>query len=245
MMFPILIYKSKGKSFRVMTMIITFLIFMTSMINFFLSLKNIQSNKFTHPFFGVSNSIRIIIKEKGMHTVINKNAGQHSNQGIPNQTNPAVAWLMSYPNSGTSYTLKLCRELSNMTTATNYGLEGEIKDKPSTPLYPENPNGPFLEIIPNEITVLPTKFILTKTHCDQAAICENCLPNKFIVSRETFLKGCLFSKKGVWKNVSDSRELEIELIKVWYSISVVKKAIHLIRDVSMLLRDMVGIRYYI
>ena len=42
-----------------------------------------------------------------MHTVIDKQAGQHLNQGIPNQTNPTIAWLISYPKSGTSDTLYL------------------------------------------------------------------------------------------------------------------------------------------
>jgi len=76
-----------------------------------------------------------------------------------------VAWLMSFPNSGTSYTLNLVREASNKTTATNYALEGEIKDQPSVPAISSSSGGPFLEIIPNRTTDLPSRYILTKTHC--------------------------------------------------------------------------------
>ena len=78
---------------------------------------------------------------------------------------PHIAWLMSFPNSGTSFTLHMTREASNCTTATNYALEGAIKDKPSVPAIegPDGLQGPFLEVIPGRFTNLPTT-ILTKTH---------------------------------------------------------------------------------
>ncbi len=41
----------------------------------------------------------------------------------------------SFPNSGTSYTLHTVRKLTNTTTASNYGLEGTIKDEESVPVF--------------------------------------------------------------------------------------------------------------
>jgi hypothetical protein len=76
-------------------------------------------------------------------------------------------YYQSFPNSGTSYTIHAVRELTNTTTATNYGLEGDIKDDESVPVFQHSEdgyNGPFLELIPGRSTNIP-KYILTKTHC--------------------------------------------------------------------------------
>ena len=81
--------------------------------------------------------------------------------------------MKSFPNSGTSYTIHAIRELTNTTTATNYGLEGEIKDEESVPVFKhreDSENGPFLELIPGRVTNIP-KLILTKTHCGGVSRC--------------------------------------------------------------------------
>ena len=83
------------------------------------------------------------------------------------------------------------RELTNTTTATNYGLEGElnyptiavfdetnnpktkdllgkIKDQESVPVFKHMKdayNGPFLELTSERFANLPKKLFLTKTHC--------------------------------------------------------------------------------
>jgi hypothetical protein len=87
----------------------------------------------------------------------------HIQLGKPNNS----SIRKSFPNSGTSYTIHLVRELTNTTTATNYGLEGDIQDEESVPAFPnikESSNGPFLELIPDRNTNIP-KLFLTKTHC--------------------------------------------------------------------------------
>ena len=80
----------------------------------------------------------------------------------------------SFPNSGTTFTLNLIRELTNTTTATNYRLESEMKDgdgerlpdfPPAFPDTADAEKGPFLHVIPQKITYTP-KLILTKTHCN-------------------------------------------------------------------------------
>jgi len=60
----------------------------------------------------------------------------------------------------------MTREASNRTTASNYALEGEIKDQPSVQAIPgpDGRNGPWLELIPDRHTDIPTNLILTKSH---------------------------------------------------------------------------------
>ena len=63
----------------------------------------------------------------------------------------------------TSYTIHLIRETSNTTTATNYALEGDIKDEASVPAVQGSEDGPYLELIKTIQTTIPEKYILTKT----------------------------------------------------------------------------------
>ena len=69
---------------------------------------------------------------------------------------------MSFPNSGTSYTLRIVRQLSNTTAATNYGIEYLDPATNSSVLWGNRTKGPFLTYpdLP-----LPKIFLLTKTHC--------------------------------------------------------------------------------
>ena len=116
----------------------------------------------------------------------------------------------------------MTREAANCTTATNYALEGEIKDQPSVQAIPGElgANGPFLELLPNRTTSVP-KTILTKTHCTGFCTDEMC---RNIHTARSFLTGCLTNTKAV---VSEDGGLE--KIHLRYSRSLVKKAIHLIR----------------
>jgi len=136
-----------------------------------------------------------------------------------------VAWLMSFPNSGTSYTIHAVREITNTTTATNYGLEGDIKDKPSVPVFNTNKgeDGPFFELIPGRITRVP-ELILTKTHC--AGFCTTCDPDGYMETPRSFLQGCLKSKRGFFTNKTGAMDRQ----SVWYHHKLVKKAVHIIRN---------------
>ncbi len=136
---------------------------------------------------------------------------------------PKVAWLMSFPNSGTSFTIHATRHLSNCTTATNYALEGLIRDKPSVPAIPgpAGEKGPFLEFIPNLATNIPSRYILTKTHC--AGFCDDCTPNAYVETPRSFQIGCQSGNQAV------QTEFGLKNVPVTYNISIVKKAIHIIR----------------
>lgn len=135
---------------------------------------------------------------------------QSSQKSFPKKKNgeylPEVTLLLSYPNSGTTYTLGAVRSISNTDTATNYGTESKSKER----LYPkkEIKNGPYLK----SLRPLPKDRILTKTHCSGYS---NTQPiNNYIVNPKDFERSCN-SKNG----------------KVKYDRRVLpKSAIRLIRD---------------
>ena len=121
---------------------------------------------------------------------------------------PTIALLMSFPNSGTSYTISNTEHVSQRTTASNYGIG----------LYTHErlPSGPFIH---REHMELPSSFLLTKTHC--MGYCDDCHPKSFVISStERFLKGCLTGEQMVNGNRT----------KFEYDASLVTKAIHLFRS---------------
>jgi len=84
-----------------------------------------------------------------------------------------VSWLMSFPNSGTSYTIGAAKDVSNFTMGTNYGKE-KLDDDGLSMLVDDNfPHGPFRTTAHHD---LPKSFILTKTHC--GGFCVRCGPSK-------------------------------------------------------------------
>ena len=170
--------------------------------------------------------------ERGFRSVIEGSpqtaeavAGNDNNDEEDTSTWPlGAAWLMSFPNSGTSYTLHTVRELTNTTTATYYGLEGDIKDEPSVPVFGGDigVNGPYLELIRDRTTNLP-KYILTKTHCGGYSYSLN--PDAYIVTPRKFLRNCLFGFNGVR---SDNGNMTREIVQS--SSDLVKKVVHIIRN---------------
>jgi hypothetical protein len=118
----------------------------------------------------------------------------------------------------------MTREATNCTTATNYALEGEIKDKPSVQAIsgPEGELGPFLELIPDRFTTVP-EVILTKTHCKGFCSGRSCGPDKTVHTVRSFMTGCLTGSRAI--ETDDG----VEKIGVTYKPERVKKAIHIFR----------------
>lgn len=53
---------------------------------------------------------------------------------------PGIAWLMTFPNSGTSYTMNMVAESTNKSFATNYGKEVIAPDEANSfSIYPRRP----------------------------------------------------------------------------------------------------------
>lgn len=94
--------------------------------------------------------------------------------------NTSIILLMSFPNSGTSYTLLNTQTISNLTIATSYDQEIIY---PGPPLFVgAHERSPF---ILNASLGRP-RNILTKTHC--VGHCEVCVPD---TNLQTFQRECL------------------------------------------------------
>jgi hypothetical protein len=122
----------------------------------------------------------------------------------------------------------MTREATNMTTATNYALEGEIRDQPSVPAIPgpAGSHGPWLELIPGRHTTIPSNLILTKTHCKGFCSGRNCGPEKSIQTTRSFLIGCLGGTQAVRDHENGDSLIKKD---VTYDHSLVRKAIHIFR----------------
>lgn len=138
-----------------------------------------------------------------------------------------IAWLMSFPNSGTTYTSHFIRKATQTKTATNYAeliLSREVllgqKSKESIPIFDDQPTGPFWA--DSNETEPKSGFVLTKTHC--GALCMYCPPEKYTQMIHHFRHRCLRSDKMIVENGTKT------VIKSVYPPTRVSKAVHLIRD---------------
>jgi hypothetical protein len=122
---------------------------------------------------------------------------------------PEVVWLMSFPNSGTSYTMMNTERMTNQTTASNYAKDfAALK-----PVREDLTQGPFLHKLYKQT---PENYILTKTHC--GGFCNDCGPKKYILSQAQFQQDCCTGSALGVKNA------------LQYDSSVPSKAIHLFRN---------------
>ena len=138
-----------------------------------------------------------------------------------------IAWLMSYPNSGTTYTSHFIRKTTGTKTATNYAelrLDPEVlrgrQSKESIPVFDDQPAGPFWA--DSNETEPQHGFVLTKTHC--GALCMYCPPEQYTQMIHHFRHRCLRSDKLLVENGTKT------ITKSFYLPTRVKKAVHLIRD---------------
>lgn len=157
-------------------------------------------------------------QSKNVHSSEENDSYQQKNQNLP-----GIAWLLSFPNSGTSFTMHLVGQGSKLSVATNYGKEYQLqfdegfKKKP-IPLSAESPNGPFL-LSPEKQLPSSTSFIMTKTHC--GGYCTTCSPSVYIETKHSFMSSCA---RGSYTDEYLNRQT------VEYDFKSVKKAIHLFRD---------------
>ena len=136
-----------------------------------------------------------------------------------------IAWLMSFPNSGTSFTSYLIRTVTQTNTGSNYGHESgtvpshKSGSSPSVPIFDDNPIPSWTESW-NEILHQPSKgYILTKTHCGGFSFCPKC--ESFVYNSQLFLKKCL----------EGDFVMKPEVVSKGYaSKDKIARAIHLIRD---------------
>jgi len=165
-------------------------------------------------------------------------------------SSPRLAWLMTFPNSGTTYTMFLIQEVTETAVANIYGSAFYSKDEnmiykntqDSFPVYQDRLSGPFL-FSDHDVPKSPNSFVLTKTHCN--GYCNECPPSRYITNRDTFFQGC---RTGVKVRVTDKgptlngmREngnIKTEYLR--HDPNLIKKAVHLIRNPL----DNIGARFH-
>mmetsp|Transcript_2253 Transcript_2253/g.4749 ORF Transcript_2253/g.4749 Transcript_2253/m.4749 type:complete len:416 (+) Transcript_2253:125-1372(+) len=139
---------------------------------------------------------------------------------------PKISWLLSFPNSGTSYTSKLVKIVTGYKTASNYfGAEhGRNVSGFSTPVFPVSTQGPFWTDPNDDRFQTPSRgYVLTKSHC--GARCASCKPDDYIENHHLFLKDCL-KTEYIMRNGNGG----VTKMKGHYDKKLVSRAIHLIRD---------------
>ena len=112
-------------------------------------------------------SFRDLIRDTTQNNSMNLDT-YHNQTGKSITKKLEVAWLMSFPNSGTTYTNHLLQDYTRTTTATNYGQEQSTKHA-SIAIDPSSIDGPFFRY---PSWSLPPRYILTKTHC--GGECDAC-----------------------------------------------------------------------
>jgi len=86
----------------------------------------------------------------------------------PSDGGPKIAWLMAFPNAGTSFTSRFVRETTRTLSASNYADETEKGSLEGLrwPIFADQPDGPFWikPDDPNEVLTYqePNRYILTK-----------------------------------------------------------------------------------
>lgn len=135
---------------------------------------------------------------------------------------PQLAWLMSYPNSGTSYSLTMVKRATGVATATNYGDEVTAPGEKSLSVR-NDATGPFWEgtsgKLGRAVRPLPRSYILTKTHC--GARCVACAPEHYMLNHTTFVGTC--TQSG-YTQPNGSR------VDDHYDANLVARVVHLIRS---------------
>lgn len=137
-----------------------------------------------------------------------------------------IAWLMTFPNSGTSYTSHLVKSVSQTQIASNYASmrASRISNATSSvPVFEDQLSGPFWGDF-FSTQPKPTKYVLTKTHC--GAPCVYCPPDKYVELWYNFRLRCLSGDRLVVDDAKEERWIE----KVLYPPFKVGKAVHLFRN---------------
>jgi hypothetical protein len=139
------------------------------------------------------------------------------NNSTSNHDGPMIIWLMSFPNSGTSFTSRLVRHVTHLSTASNYGLESiDPATNSSVPIYRHGPY--WTDVTVNTSNPYPAKYVLTKTHC--GGKCDVCGPSHWLENTHSFKVACL----------SGTGMVHGRRVEVRYDEALVKKAVHLIRN---------------
>ena len=145
---------------------------------------------------------------------------------------PEIALLISFPNSGTSFTLRHVRSVTRFGTATNYAKETkEVKVENYTGVIPTIQSGDCIDCplpMPHDSdSPLPEDFVLVKTHC-LGFTSQNWNETGILTSKEAFLQGCVTPYLSVPSNNTAGRIKQIKSCP--YAPSLVKRVVHIMRN---------------
>lgn len=107
-----------------------------------------------------------------------------------------LVWLLSFPNSGTSFTMQLIQAASELAVATQHGKELDTDSSRAFPVYNHTIDGPYwkgrlVDKNGNERPPLPDKYVMTKAHCGSR--CVNCPSKEYKTTLEQFTLDCMKS----------------------------------------------------
>ena len=155
-----------------------------------------------------------------------------------------IAWLMTWPNSGTTYTSFLVATVTGTHTATNYGAELHAQGVKKTGKILNHTSASVLTDTGNHIPVWseynwdgdslkrtmnpPTKgYILTKTHCGGYCFkCSIAHEREQTIDSKAFTKACATGHHVIQNSTSG----KFEAVKAHTDIEKVGRAVHIIRD---------------
>ena len=196
--------------------------------------------------FLMNYELLVISKRKSSKE--NPNHHHQEEMSFSDDTSLSLAWLMSFPNSGTSFTMHLFRKLSNHSVGTNYPGEAYHYVNTSSSSSSSNPQqeplpiihgssqslGPFWEVTTPNYT-MPMKeqksLVFVKTHC--GGRCIHCPPNKYLETIWSFDEMCRhYQHKNYSPSSNDKtkKKKQSAVPSKAYSSEYIKKAVHLIRD---------------
>lgn len=145
--------------------------------------------------------------------------------------NLKLAMLISFPNSGTSYTLSAVRESSEHHVGSTSCLPKK-KEKKYTPVYNNiSQHGPhFTPASSRRMKQLlrPHKYILTKTHCDGYDNAPEPSPWNYIITQKDFARGCRRVCSPVPSNSTSESTTTWE--SFYFDESLIGTFVHLFRD---------------
>lgn len=144
--------------------------------------KTAESNLQTSDFDGN-------LKPKNQSTV----ESDFISQEVNNTDNLKLAMLISFPNSGTSFTLSAVQKASEHHVGSTACLPKKKERKYTTIFSNTSQPGPHFQPASSrrmKQLLRPEKYILTKTHCDGYDNSPQPSPLNYIVTQSEFSKGC-------------------------------------------------------
>lgn len=133
-----------------------------------------------------------------------------------------LAWFISFPEAGTTYTMHVVQQVSGKATASNYGtvmIDDDGNNVPvlsdSIPVYFDRDGPSFSTIMPS-----PDKYVLTRSHSH--GTCFDCAPFKYL--------GPSAHLRHMNTNRFGSRMVNGQMETFEYDMALVKKLMVLVRD---------------